>query len=140
MPCSDPASASPLGRIAPPFKVEEVPAFSLPLFYPGTPISRNISVATLPTPDASSPVSRLDFHTAPPTSTMTIEERTKAKIEEIRQKVKAKAQAAEAAERRTIIYVSDDNDDNDLVFTFGPLKTVTSQNGKKRPAVPPGAE
>lgn len=139
MPCSEPASASPLGRIASPFKVAEVTAFALPPFHLGTPISRNTGVATLPTPEASSPVSRLEFHTAPLTSSMAIEERTKAKIEEIRQKVKAKAQADEAAQRRTIYYVSDDDDDDDLALGFGPLKTVTSKNGKGGPVVPPEA-
>ena len=109
-----------------------------PTFYLGTPNARNPGVATLPTPEASSPVSRLDFHTAPLTSSMTIEERTKARIEELRQKAKAKAQAAEAVRRPTIEYVSDDNDDHDLVFEFGPLSAATSK--KPRPVVAPRAE
>ena len=58
---------------------------------------------------------------------MTIEERTKARLEEIRQQAKAKAQAAGAIERKTIHYVSDNDEDEDLVFNFGPLKTATSK-------------
>jgi hypothetical protein len=72
---------------------------------------------------------------------MTIEERTKAKLEELRQKAKAKAQAAEAVERRTIHYVSDDSDDGDLMLDFRPLKAAPSKgpNKKKGPAVAPRA-
>lgn len=58
---------------------------------------------------------------------MTIEERTKARIEEIRQRAKAKAQAPVVIEPQTIHYVSDDSDDDDLEFNFGPLKTATSR-------------
>ena len=139
VPCSDPASPSPLRRITSPFKVAEVTVFARPPLCPETPISRIPGVATLPTPGASSPVLRLDFHTAPLTSSMATEER-KARVEEIRRRVKAKAQANQAAERRTIHYVSDDDDDDDLALGFGPLKSVTSKNGKKGPVVPSEAE
>src|SRR5258706_685289 len=127
VPCSVSTYASPLNQIASPLNVAGITTSSLPTPYLGTPISRKPDVATLPTPEASSPVSRLDFHTAPLTSSMTIEERTKAKLEEIRQQAKAKAQAAAAIERKTIHYVSDDSDDGDLVFNFGPLKTASSR-------------
>lgn len=70
---------------------------------------------------------------------MATEER-KARVEEIRRRAKAKAQANQAAERRTIHYVSDDDDDDDLAPGFGPLKSVTSKNGKKGPVVPSEAE
>jgi len=135
-----PASTNALGRIASSCKVAAVTASSQPTFYLGTRISRSPDVATLPTPEPSSPVLRLDFRTAPLTSSMTVEERTKAKIEELRQKAKVKAQAAEAAERRTIHYVPDDSDDDDLIFDFGPLNTSTSKTEKKTPVVPPEAE
>ena len=127
VPCSVSTYASPLKRIASPLKVAGMITSSLPDPYLETPFSRKPDVATLPTPEASSPVSRPDFHSAPLTSSMTIEERTKARLEEIRQRAKAKAQAAEAIERKTIHYVSDNDEDDDLAFNFGPLKTATSK-------------
>jgi hypothetical protein len=132
LPSPVPTAVSPLKRIASPFEVAGLTTSSLPTLYLGTPISRNSSVATLPTPEASSPLLRLDSHIAPLTRPMTIEERTKARLEEIRQQVKAKAQAAETVERQTIQYVSDDGDDDDLVFNFGPLKTPTPKEPDAR--------
>jgi len=135
VPCSVPTSASPLNRIASPCKVAGSTTSSLPTLYLGAPNSRNPGVATLPTPEASSPVSRPDFHTAPLTSSVTIGQRTKARIEEIRQRARAKARATGAVERQTTQYVSDDSDDDDLMLNFGPLKTVTSKelNAKTAP-------
>ena len=127
VPCSVSTNASPLIRVGSPLKVAGMTTSSLPAPYLGTPISRKPDAATLPTPEASSPVSRLDFHTAPLTSSMTIEERTKARLEEIRQRAKAKVQAAGAIERKTIHYVSDNDEDDDLVFNFDPLKMASSK-------------
>lgn len=127
VPCSVSTNASPLNRVGSPLKVAGMTTSSLPAPYLGTPISRKPDAATLPTPEASSPVSRLDFHTAPLTSSMTIEERTKARLEEIRQRAKAKVQAAGAIERKTIHYVSDNDEDDDLVFNFDPLKMASSK-------------
>jgi hypothetical protein len=132
VPCSVSTFASPLNQIPSPLKVTGITTSSPPPPYLGTPISRNPDVATLPTPEVFSPVSRLDFHTAPLTIPVTIGDRTKAKIEEIRQQVKAKAQAAKAAERRTIHYVPDNDDDDDLVYNFGPLKTPISRGSKTK--------
>lgn len=124
IPCSVSTYASPLNRIPSPFNVAGMTTTSSPTSYLGTPVSR---IATLPTPEASSPTSRLGFHTAPLTSSVTIGERTKARIEAIRQQVKARAQAAKAVDRQKIQYVSDDDDD--LVFNF---KTTTSREPNAR--------
>ena len=124
VPCSVSTYASPLKQVASPIEVK-TPSPPTPNL--GVPISRKPDVATFSTPQASSPVSRLDFHTALPTSSMTIEERTKARIEEIRQRARAKAQAPVAIEPQTIHYVSDGSDDDDLEFNFRPLKTATSR-------------
>jgi len=134
-PCSVSTYASPLNRIPSPLKVAGMTTSSPPTPYLGTPISRNPDIATLPTPEVSSPDASLDSHTAPLISSAIFGERTKARIEEIRQRAKAKAQAAKAVERQTLHYVSDDDDDNDLVFNFGPLKTATSKmpNAKQGP-------